>query len=120
MDQDILLAVWDAHLELLSRIAVESGLEAKGDVGSRIAAQIFSEALGRSTTLDSAAECMHSDPEGARSFVYEANAFNWLIYDRAQELPSFPTGEVGPFPFVRKVVTQMLDQLQQFDPANFD
>jgi hypothetical protein len=112
MDQETLLAVWDAQLELLSRIAVESGLESKGHAGSRIAAQIFSEAFGRCNTLDSAAECMRSDPEGARSFLHQANEFNWLIYDRAQELPSFPTGEAGPFPFVRKVVTQMLDQLQ--------
>jgi ubiquinone biosynthesis protein Coq4 len=120
MYQDTLLAVWDAQLELLSRIAVESGLEAKGHAGSRIAANTFSEALAECVTLDSAAECMRSDPEGARVFLHQASEFNWLIYDRNQPLPSLPTGAFGPFPLVCFAVTEMLKRLQEFDPANLD
>jgi hypothetical protein len=120
MDQDALLAVWDAQLELLSRIAIESGLEAKGRAGSRIAAKTFSEALTGCVTLHSAAECVRSDPEGARVFLHQANQFNWLIYDRNQPLPSLPTGAFGPFPLVGFAVTEMLKRLQEFDPANFD
>ena len=104
MYQDTLLAVWDAQLELLSRIAVESGLEA----------------LAECVTLDSAAECMRSDPEGARVFLHQASEFNWLIYDRNQPLPSLPTGAFGPFPLVCFAVTEMLKRLQEFDPANLD
>jgi hypothetical protein len=120
MYQETLLAVWDAQLELLSRIAVESGLEAKGHPGSWIAAHTFSEALMECVTLDSAAECMRSDPEGAQVFLYRANECNWLIYDRNQPLPSLPTGEFGPFPLVCFAVTKLLHRLQEFDPANFD
>jgi hypothetical protein len=100
MDQETLLAVWEAQLELFLRVAVEAGLEAKGRAVSRIAAKTFSEALTRCVTLDSAAECMRSDPDGARSFLHQANEFDWLIYDRVQELPSLPVGAVGPFPLV--------------------
>ena len=120
MDQDTLLAVWDTQLERLSGIAVEAGLEAKGHAGSRVATQIFSDALARCVTLDSAAECMRSDPEGARSFLHQANEFNCLIYDRNKQLPSLPIGVFGPFNFVCSAVTDMLQRLQQFDAANFD
>jgi len=120
MDQDALLAVWDAQLELLSRIAVEAGIEAKGRAGSRSAAQTFSDALTRCATLDSAMECVWSDPDGARSFLHQANEFNWLIYDRNQPLPSLPTGAFGPFPLVCFAVTALLKRLEEFDPANFE
>ena len=120
MYQDTLLAVWDAQLELLSRIAVESGLEAKGHPGSRIAAETFSDALTACVSLESAAECIRSDPEGAGMFLHQANEFNWLIYDRNQPLPSLPTGAFGPFPLVCFAVIKMLKRLQEFDPANSD
>lgn len=120
MYEDTSLAVWDAQLELLSRIAVESGLEAKGHAGSRIAAKTFSEALTGCVNWDSAKECMRSDPEGARVFLHQANEFNWLVYDRNQPLPSLSTGAFGPFPLVCFAVTKMLERLQEFDPANLD
>jgi hypothetical protein len=120
MDQDALLAVWDAQLELLSRIAVEAGLEAKGRAGSRNAAQTFSDALTWCATLDSAMECVWSDPEGARSFLHQANEFNWLIYDRNQPLPSLPVSAFGPFPLVCFAVTALLKRLEEFNPANFE
>jgi hypothetical protein len=120
MDQDTLLAVWDAQLALLSRIAVEAGLEAKGLAGSRRDAQTFSEALTRCVTLDAAIECVCSDPNGARSFLHQANEFNWLIYDRNQPLPSLPTRTFGPFPLLCFGVTKMLKRLEEFNPANFD
>jgi hypothetical protein len=118
--QDTLLAVWDAQLELLSRIAIEAGIEAKGRAGSRSAAQTFSDALTACPTLDSAMECVWSDPDGARSFLHQANVFNWLVYDRNQPLPSLPTGAFGPFPLVCFAVTALLKRRQEFDPANFE
>lgn len=121
MDQDTLLAVWDVQLELLSRIAVEAGLETtEGGGVSRIAAQIFSEALTRCVTLDSATEYVWSDPEGARSFLHQAKEFNHLIYDRNHPLPWLPTGTFGPFPLLCFGVTEMLKRRQEFDPVNFD
>ena len=120
MEQDTLLAVWDAQLELLSRIAVEAGLEARGCVVSPIAAQTFSEALTRCVTLDSAMEYLWSDPDGARSFLHQAKKLNCLIYDRNHPLPSLPTGTFGPFPLLCFGVTEMLKRLHEFDPVNFD
>jgi hypothetical protein len=70
--------------------------------------------------LVSAKECVRSDPDGARSFLHQANKCNWLIYDHARELPSLPKGAVGPFPLVCFVVTGMLKRLQEFDPDNFE
>ena len=120
LDQDTLLAAWDAQLELLSRIALEAGIEPKGRAGSRSAAQNFSDALAECVTLDSAMECVWSDPDGARSFLHQANEFNWLIYDRNQPLPSLSTGAFGPFPLVCFAVTALLKRLQEFDPANLE
>jgi hypothetical protein len=119
MYQDTLLARWDAELELLSWFAVDSGLEAKGQAGSRVAANIFSEALTECVTLDSAAECMRSDPEGAEMFLHQANEFNWLIYDRNQPLPSLPIRALGPFPLVCFAVAEMLKRLQEFGSGKF-